>query len=79
VADGQTNLPALRSDRTALVKRLSEFQQFQPELPAGIMDPDVEDRRKFAAFAHIMFYDPILFSTQSMPRFWKSLGRGRSR
>jgi len=58
VADGQTNLPALRSDRTALVKRLSEFQQFQPELPAGIMDPDVEDRRKFAAFAHIMFYDP---------------------
>jgi len=58
VVDGKTNPQALRRERASLVKRLLEFQQFRPELPEGIMDPEVEDRRKFTAFSHIMFYDP---------------------
>jgi pimeloyl-ACP methyl ester carboxylesterase len=59
VADGKTNQQVLRSERIDLMKRLAEFQQFRPELPEGIMDPEVEDRRKFAAFTNMIFYDPL--------------------
>jgi len=43
------------------------------------MDPDVEDRRKFAAFATFMFYDPLLFLNAVLPRFWKSWGEDEVR
>ena len=58
VAEGKSNSDKLRIERDSLVQRLAEFQQFRPEMPSGIMDPKVEDPRKFSAFAHIMFYDP---------------------
>jgi pimeloyl-ACP methyl ester carboxylesterase len=58
ITEGKSNSDKLSSKRDSLVQRLAEFQQFQPELPSGIMDPKVEDPRKFSAFTHIMFYDP---------------------
>src|SRR5262249_33776439 len=58
VAEGRASADKLNSERDSLVRRLAEFHESQPELPSGIMDPKVEDTRKFSAFAHIMFYDP---------------------
>ena len=58
VSEGKLSKEEATKTLASLRARLSEFSQYQPELPSGIMDPDVESREKFTAFAHIMFYDP---------------------
>ena len=58
VAEGKLSKDEQRRTLASLRSRLAEFSNFQPELPAGIMDPDVEPAQKFTAFAHIMYYDP---------------------
>jgi len=58
VAEGKIAHSAQRSDLASLRQRFSQFADLHPELPPGIMDPDIEDPRKFSAFTHMMYYDP---------------------
>lgn len=66
VAAGKLDKSEERKRHASLQQQLSEFANFQPEMPLGVMDPEVEDKQKFAAFSHIMFYDPA--PTLSMVR-----------
>jgi len=58
VAAGKTSAEALRSERAQLLKQLDDFHKANMQAFPNVMDPDVEDRRKFAAIANMMFYDP---------------------
>ncbi len=58
VAEGKIGHSAQRRDLASLSQRFSQFADLHPELPPGIMDPDIEDRRKFSAFTHMIYYDP---------------------
>jgi len=58
VAEGKISHSAQRGDLASLRRRFSQFEDLHPELPPGIMDPDIEDPRKFSAFTHMMYYDP---------------------
>lgn len=58
VAEGKISHSAQRRDLASLRRRFSQFADLHPELPPGIMDPDIEDPRKFSAFTHMIYYDP---------------------
>ena len=58
VAEGKTGAEALRAERAQLLKQLDDFHKANMQAFPPVMDPDLEDRRKFAAIANMMFYDP---------------------
>lgn len=58
VAHGGTDPASLRRIRESLLRRLSEFADMHPELPANVMDPEMGDRRRFGAFIRMIDYDP---------------------
>jgi len=58
VAAGKTGAEILRSERAQLLKQREDFRQAKMEQFPYVMDPEVEDRRKFAAIANMIFYDP---------------------
>jgi uncharacterized protein len=58
VAQGKIDHSAQRRDLASLQQRFAQFADLHPELPPGIMDPDIEDPRKFSAFTHMIYYDP---------------------
>jgi pimeloyl-ACP methyl ester carboxylesterase len=58
VAAGKTSAETLRSERAMLLKQLADLHQAKVEQLPYVMDPEVEDRRKFAAIANMIFYDP---------------------
>lgn len=58
VAAGKTSAETLRSERALLLKQFADLHQAKVEQLPYVMDPEVEDRRKFAAIAHMIFYDP---------------------
>jgi hypothetical protein len=58
VAAGKTGMETLRSERAQLLKQLDDFHKAKMESFPFVMDPEVEDRRKFAAIANMIFYDP---------------------
>jgi len=58
VAAGKTSVETLRSERALLLKQLDDFRKAKIESLPYVMDPEVEDRRKFAAIANMIFYNP---------------------
>jgi pimeloyl-ACP methyl ester carboxylesterase len=58
VAAGKTSTETLRSERAQLLKQREDFLTSRLENFPYVMDPEVEDRRKFAAIANMIFYDP---------------------
>jgi uncharacterized protein len=58
VADGKLTKPEQHKILVSLQPQFAEFASFRPEMPSGIMDPEVEPRQKFGAFTHMMYYDP---------------------
>lgn len=58
VASGTESVATLRAERASLLKQLADFRQSQPELFPNVMDPEVENRRKFASVANMIFHDP---------------------
>ncbi len=58
VAEGKIGHSEQRRDLASLSLRFSQFADPHPELPPGIMDPAIEDPRKFSAFTHMIYYDP---------------------
>ena len=58
VAAGKTSAETLRGERAQLLKQRADFLQAKMEQFPYVMDPEVEDRRKFAAIANMIFYDP---------------------
>src|SRR5262249_52301947 len=58
VGDGKETAADLRSERATLIKQLDDFRQGKPYPFPPVLDPDIDDHRKFAAIAKMMFYDP---------------------
>jgi len=59
---------ATSDQRAAVVQRLAGFSDARPEVPAKIMDPAVDSRRKFVAFIHNIDFDPApLLATLRTP------------
>ncbi len=58
VAAGKTGAETLGSERARLLKQLADLREAKVENLPGVMDPAVEDRRKFAVLANMMYYDP---------------------
>ena len=57
VAEGKTSKETLRTERAQLLEQREEFLKAKMENFPYVMDPEVEDRRKFAAIASMIFYD----------------------